>query len=77
MSAARSLLVAARMRTSTLRGRGGADHGRPRLSCSTRSSLTCMAGVVALISSRKMVPPSAVWKNPARVSLAPVNAPFT
>jgi len=31
---------------------------------------------VSLISSRKMVPPSAVWKNPARVSVAPVKAPL-
>ena len=41
--------------------------GRTVRSCRTRSSLTCMASVISLISSRKMVPPSATSNKPALV----------
>ena len=40
-------------------------------SCSTRSSLTCMAGLAVETSSRKMVPPSACMNLPI---LSPVGA---
>ena len=75
-SPSRSLFVAATMRTSTLRDRDDPTM-QTSLSCKTRRSLTCMARLVSLTSSRKIVPPSAVWKNPARESTAPVNAPLT
>ena len=51
--------------------------GRTVRSCSTRSSFTCMASVISLISSRKMVPPSATSNRPRLFWLAPVKAPFT
>src|SRR5215831_1762527 len=46
-------------------------------SCSTRSSFTCVAGVISPISSRNSVPRSASSKHPWRRSAAPVNAPFS
>ena len=46
-----------------------------RRSCSTRSSLTCVTGTISAISSRNSVPRSASSKQPARRSMAPVNAP--
>ena len=46
-------------------------------SCSTRSSFTCVAGVISPISSRNSVPRSASSKQPCRRSAAPVNAPFS
>ena len=46
-------------------------------SCSTRSSFTCVAGVISAISSRNSVPRSASSKQPWRRSAAPVNAPFS
>src|SRR6478736_288288 len=47
------------------------------LSCSTRSSLTCMGRLMSPISSRNSVPPSASSNRPLRVATAPVNAPFS
>ena len=46
-------------------------------SCSTRSSLTCVAGIISAISSRKSVPRCASSNTPVRRSCAPVNAPFS
>ena len=46
-------------------------------SCSTRSNLTCMAGLAVLISSRKIVPSSASLNLPSFSPTAPVNAPAT
>ena len=46
-------------------------------SCSTRSSFTCVAGIISAISSRNSVPRCASSKTPVRRSLAPVNAPFS
>ncbi len=47
------------------------------LSCNTRSSLLCREGEMSPISSRKMVPPSAVSNLPDLSFIAPVNAPLT
>ena len=46
-------------------------------SCSTRSSLTCIAIGMSPISSSSSVPPSAISKRPLRWVSAPVNAPFS
>ena len=70
------MLVAASTRTST-----SCSVRPPRRrnlrSCRTRSSLTCVAGVISAISSRNSVPRSASSKQPARRSVAPVKAPFS
>ena len=42
---------------------------------STRSSLTCVAGLTSPISSRKIVPPCATSNRPGLARSAPVNAP--
>ena len=62
------------MRTSTLR----VSVSPTRLnvpSCSTRSTLTCSAGDMSPISSRKNVPRSAISNRPGLSATAPVNAP--
>ena len=46
-------------------------------SCSTRSSLTCSAGDMSPISSRKKLPPSAISNRPFLSLMAPVKAPLT
>ena len=46
-------------------------------SCSTRSSLTCIIGLISEISSRNTVPRSAVSMSPFLLPAAPVNAPRT
>src|SRR5439155_15140421 len=43
----------------------------------TRRSATCSPGLASPTSSRKMQPPLASTKRPARFSVAPVNAPRT
>src|SRR5437667_2454189 len=63
-------------RTSTLIGWVPPTRKKVR-SSSTRSSFTCVAGVISPTSSRKIVPPSASSKRPSRRSAAPVNAPFS
>src|SRR5207245_1222894 len=70
------MLVAAMTRTSTLIGWVPPTRKKVR-SSSTRSSFTCVAGVISPTSSRKIVPPSASSKRPSRRSAAPVNAPFS
>src|ERR1039458_7865237 len=50
--------------------------GRTERSCKTRSNFTCMASVISLISSRKMVPPPATSNSPRLFCVAPVSAPF-
>ena len=62
------------MRTSTLRV-SDEPSGRISPSCSTRSSRTCMPGSVSPISSRKIVPLSAISKRPFLSAWAPVKAP--
>ena len=42
-----------------------------------RSSFVCVASVISPISSRKIVPLSAVSKRPLRMVMAPVNEPFS
>jgi hypothetical protein len=69
-------LVAAITRTSTVCSLRPPSRRNLR-SCSTRSSLTCVAGVISAISSRNSVPRSASSKQPSRRSTAPVNAPFS
>ena len=56
---------------------GSLPTGSNACSCSTRSSFTCIAGEAELISSRKIVPPSAAMNRPILSAIAPVNAPFT
>ena len=76
MSSSRSRFVAATTRTST----GIAPvppTGIASRSCNTRSSLTCVAGDISPISSRKKVPPRAAANNPCLSRTAPVNEPFT
>ncbi len=51
--------------------------GENSCSWSTRSSLTCMAGLMLPTSSRKSEPPSATRKRPREVLTAPVKAPRT
>ena len=46
-------------------------------SCNTRNSLACKEGAISLISSKRIVPPSANSKRPSRRSVAPVKAPFS
>ena len=74
--AARSRLVAERMRTSTGTGRLSPTRSITR-SSSTRSSLTWVSAGKSPISSRKMVPPEAASNRPARAWCAPVKAPRT
>ena len=64
------------MRTSTFTGLV-APTGVNVPSCSTRRSLTCSAGDMSPISSRKNVPPSATSNRPFWSLTAPVNAPRT
>ncbi|OPY11154.1 MAG: hypothetical protein A4E67_00320 [Syntrophaceae bacterium PtaB.Bin038] len=45
-------------------------------SCTTRSSFTCSTTGSSAISSRKIVPPRATSKSPARSAKAPVKEPF-
>ena len=47
------------------------------LSCKTRKSFTCTAGVMSPISSRNSVPPCASSTRPGLRDAAPVNAPFS
>jgi len=70
------LFVAATSRTSTSRLFVPPTRSKRR-SCSTRSSLTWMAGGISPTSSRKRVPPSASSKRPCRWPMAPVKAPFS
>ncbi len=69
-------LVAAMTRTSTEISWRPPRRRKIR-SCSTRSSLTCVAGIISAISSRKSVPRCASSNTPVRRSDAPVNAPFS
>ena len=46
-------------------------------SCRTRRSFACKDGAISLISSNKIVPPSANSKRPSLLSVAPVKAPFS
>jgi len=69
-------IVAATTRTSTSTELL-APRGSKHRSCSTRSSLTCIAGEMSPISSRNRVPPSASSKRPFLSRSAPVNAPRT
>ena len=69
----RSLLVAARKRTSTLMGSFEPRRVISR-SCRTRSSFACMVRGMSPISSRKSVPPSAYSKRPSRSPRASVKA---
>jgi hypothetical protein len=73
---ARSRLVAAITRTSTLRVSLPPTRSNVR-SWRKRRSLTCVARGISLTSSRKMVPPFACSKRPSRREMAPVNAPFS
>ena len=64
------------MRTST--GRDSVlPTGVSSPSCSTRSSLACVASAMSPISSRKSVPPWADSNSPLRSPTAPVKAPRT
>ena len=71
----RSRLVAAITRTS-MGISSVPPTGRTVRSCSTRSSLTCMASVISLISSRKIVPPSATSNKPALVLIGSGESAF-
>ena len=62
------------MRTSTVRG-SVSPTGVKVPSCRTRSTLTCSAGDMSPISSRKKVPPSATSNSPGLSAMAPVKAP--
>ena len=75
-AAGRSVFVAERTRTFTLRGR---DEPTRSISpdSNTRSSLACWRRGTLPISSRKIVPPSASSKRPILSVRASVNAPFT
>ena len=70
----RSRLVAATMRTSTLR-EFCAPTRRTSSSSITRSRRACSPGLASPISSRNRIPPSAASKSPPRLSYAPVKAP--
>ncbi len=63
------------MRTSTFTS-STPPSGLNDFSWMARSSFTCMARGTSPISSRKIVPVSAVWKSPALFAIAPVNEPF-
>ena len=56
--------------------RGGADAAHDLVSMTLRN-FACSAGEMWPISSRKIAPPSAVSKRPARAVLASVKAPFS
>ena len=71
----RSRLVAAITRAS-IGISSWAPTGRTRRSCNTRSSLTCIAGDISPISSKKIVPLFGASKRPLRLAFAPVNEPF-
>ena len=73
-SFARSRLVAARTRTSTLMS-FAAFIGRKRRVSRTRSSIACISGDSSPISSRNRAPPSACWKKPGWALSPPVKAP--
>src|SRR5262249_54185804 len=75
-AASRSRLVAAITCTSTRRPEV-APIRRTSFSSMTFRNLDCSGAVMWPISSRKMVPPSAVSKRPARAAFASVNAPFS
>ena len=62
--------MAARMRTSTDRGRE-LPTGVSAPSCRVRRSFTCITGLMSPISSRNSVPPSALSKRPATVGHRP------
>ena len=51
--------------------------GSISLSCSARSSLTCMSSGSSPTSSRNRVPPLASWNLPRCFSVAPVKLPFS
>ena len=69
-----SRLVAAMMRTSTLRVRGVTDAFQFLYSCKTRNNFACIASGASPISSRNKVPPSANSNRPGLSLSAPVNA---
>ncbi len=75
-SAARSALVAERMRTSMRRDREAPTRSTSPVS-STRSSLACCRTASVPISSSSSVPPSASSNRPIRSVRASVKAPFT
>ena len=75
-SCARSLLVAAITRTSTLIVCESPTRSNSR-SCSTRSSFICSAVLIVPTSSRNSVPLCACSRRPCRLPTAPVNAPRT
>src|SRR5919204_235552 len=73
MASARSRLVAATIRTSTVRGR--VDPTRKNMPVSSaRSSFTWLSGSISPISSRRSVPPSARSMSPGLAAMALVNA---
>jgi hypothetical protein len=51
-------------------------HGTTSRSWRTRSSFTCVAGVISPTSSRKKVPPAAATKRPCLSRTAPVKEPL-
>ncbi len=63
------------MRTSTLTG-SVSPTGVNSRSCITRSSRTCVSGLMSPISSRNIDPVSADSNRPFLAATAPVNAPF-
>ncbi len=71
-----SVLVAARMRTSTLIVWVPPSRMNS-FSCMTRSSLACVSRLMEEISSKKMVPLSAASNRPFFKATAPVKAPLT
>ncbi len=75
ISDCRSLLVAARTRTSTRSV--VPPTGSNACSCRTRSTFACVRSDMSAISSRNSVPPSASANRPGLLSAAPVNAPLT
>ncbi len=76
IACSRSLLVAAITRTSTLIVRAEPRRSTS-CSCSTRSTLACVFGLMSPTSSRKIVPRSACSNLPICFSVAPVNDPFS
>ena len=76
IASSRFLLVAAITRTSTLIVRAEPSRSTS-CSCSTRSTLACVFGLMSPTSSRKIVPRSACSNLPICFSVAPVNEPFS
>ena len=74
--AAKSRCVAATIRTSTLIGRCPPTRSS-QPSCRIRSRRTWASSGNSPSSSSSSVPPSARSNQPLRVSMAPVNAPFS